>query len=418
MVRTELKRVLQHTARGGSQGLVSADSVQAGGLVFLGGRYSAGGRIGEYPAGEFDVFAVPVKRQLAEIYGGILDSLGEAGLSIGNLVRVDSFLKGRHHLVGYREGRPTYYGTHRVSSVAVEVDGLADDGAGICLDAIAAQSSDIVRIEPDAIQLRSPNAFAKGLKAGNLVFAAGATASAPLDSGNPSGLADDAMIDTKYWGQSAVKTQTRHIVGEKLLPVLQAAGTGLADVVRAHVYLTDFAADAAEFLEQWVECCDGAPPPTTIMPVTTLGLHAARVEISVIALESGAKTIRPVVAEGHRSIPGIPAAAIAGGLIWCSSVVPPSWARHDDPAADGYFEMLAGLDRLTSVLAESSAGLDDLVKLSIVIRDPARLPGYAQALADRIDPDHVPALNQLVVASPSYSASSGLILDAVAAAHD
>src|SRR5437879_6794748 len=100
--------------------------------------------------------------------------------------------------------------------------------------------------------------YTAAARAGNLVFAAG-----QLASDFKHGVAPEARVDPAfpYYG-SAIKKQTRYIL-ENLAQTFKAAGTSMAQAVKAQVFLTDLANFNA-FDEVWREFFPTPPPRTTV----------------------------------------------------------------------------------------------------------------------------------------------------------
>ncbi len=114
-------------------------------------------------------------------------------------------------------------------------------------------------------------------RAGDLVFAAGQIA-----SDYRTGVAPEARVDPAfpYYG-SDIKRQARYIL-DNLQKTFQAAGTSLANVVKAQVFLTDLALFGA-FDEVWREFFP-APPPRTTVGTTGLLVPGCLVEIDLVGV--------------------------------------------------------------------------------------------------------------------------------------
>ena len=397
--------------------VLGSEAVTAAGLTFLGGRLSAApdASVGQLYSTSY--FYRPVTEQLALIYSGINQTLAELDLGVKDLLRVDSTVTHRDHVSSYREQRPRYLDGHRPTSTAVRVARLITPEPVIQLTPIAVSPSDHGEtqvIDSPAMAVHSPDAFSKGLKRGGWLFVSGATASAhSRDVGNPYGLADEAAPDENYWAQSAIKLQTKYVLSTKIRGVLESAGLGLHNIVRANVFLTDCERDLGPFSEEWLNLFQGEPPATIIAPVDGLGLKAARIEISVIAYEAQGDIVRVSGSPADQTLPGCPVAVRAGGLVWCSSVA--DLSGDSAPGGQGETELPRTLNHLERVLAAAGAGLDTLVFAGLYAHNVARAAELVAELTSRSTTE-LPAISFTGVDAKFYGDSTTMCVDAVAVA--
>ena len=111
--------------------------------------------------------------------------------------------------------------------------------------------------------------YSPAVRAGNLLFVSGMTASDP---------------DGKIVGAGDIAAQARYIYAEKLLPLLRAAGAGFAHVVETVDYVTTFENyDATAAVRREVF---GGPPYPAATGVQVAGLirAGALIEIRATAL--------------------------------------------------------------------------------------------------------------------------------------
>lgn len=108
--------------------------------------------------------------------------------------------------------------------------------------------------------------YSQGVKVNNFIFTAGQI---PL---NP---------ETGKLVEGDVKEQTRQVM-KNLAHVLEAAGTGLDQVVKTTIFTTDLA-DFAAINEVYGSFFAGDPPARSTVQVAALPL-GARVEIEVVAV--------------------------------------------------------------------------------------------------------------------------------------
>ena len=140
---------------------------------------------------------------------------------------------------------------------------------------------------PELVQSSAPRPLAnysEAFKVGNLVFAAGQLAS-DFETGVP----PEASINRAFpFYGSEIKQQTRYIL-DNLRVTFEAAGSSLANVVKAQVFMTDMN-DFNAFDEVWKEYFgDNLPARTTVGNTELLGAGPAQLQTRYI-LENFKKT--------------------------------------------------------------------------------------------------------------------------------
>lgn len=151
------------------------------------------------------------------------------------------------------------------------------------------------------VQIRSaqpaaPVWQAEAVRAGNYIFT-----SAALATDWKNGIAPEATVDPRfpYFG-SEIERQTDYIM-RSLSRTLQAAGSGLHLVAKAHVFILD-CADFLGFDRVWNKYFRAPPTRTTVGPAGLL-VPGARIEISVIALaEDSGLRLEPAVSNAPRPL--------------------------------------------------------------------------------------------------------------------
>jgi len=108
--------------------------------------------------------------------------------------------------------------------------------------------------------------YSQGVDGGDLVFLSGQI---PLDPATG-----------QFVGSGDIQAQTERVI-QNLSGVLQAAGLGLAHIVRTTVYLVDLA-DFAKMNEVYARHFPSEPPARSTVQVSALP-RGARVEIDAIA---------------------------------------------------------------------------------------------------------------------------------------
>ena len=127
--------------------------------------------------------------------------------------------------------------------------------------------------------------YAPGIlvRRGQLLFLSGVTAAAVYHS-HPH--RDEEFDLPKNMRDQAVLTM------ENVKKTLEAAGSGMSDIVWATRYLTDIA-EQDDMNRVWAQYLKGHLPATTTVEVSRLATHAnCKIEISVIAVADGAAAER------------------------------------------------------------------------------------------------------------------------------
>ena len=122
--------------------------------------------------------------------------------------------------------------------------------------------------------------YCQGVLAGDTLFAAGQIASDYRTGVAPQARQDPAF---PYYG-SDIQKQARYIL-QNLRGVFEAAGCGLADVVKSQVFMTDLN-DFYYFDQVWKEFFP-SPPPRTTVQVSGLLVPGCRVEIDLTGVKPG-----------------------------------------------------------------------------------------------------------------------------------
>jgi enamine deaminase RidA (YjgF/YER057c/UK114 family) len=214
--------------------------------------------------------------------------------------------------------------------------------------------------------------YAPAARTGHLVFAAG-----QLASDFKGGVAAEARVDPAfpYYG-SAIKKQTRYVL-ENLSRTFAAAGTSLANVVKAQVFHTDLA-NFNGFDEAWREFFP-APPPRTSVGTSALLVPGTLVEIDLIATMPTTPG-RVIQSDAPRPLASYSEAVVAGDLVFAAGQLAsdfktgvPQVARGD-PAFPYYGSDIKRqtrwvLENLARTFAAAGTSLDRVVKAQVFHTD-------------------------------------------------
>lgn len=181
------------------------------------------------------------------------------------------------------------------------------NGNGLTMNSFSAQLTQVRSNQPAA-----PIWQSEAVRAGHYIFT-----SAVLATDWKHGIAPEATVDERfpYFG-SEIERQTDYIM-RSISRTLQAAGSGLHLVAKAHVFILD-CADFLGFDRVWNKYFRSPPTRTTVGPAGLL-IPGARIEISVIALaeESGLKP-EPAVSNAPRPLTKKVEAMKAGDFVFTS----------------------------------------------------------------------------------------------------
>ena len=410
-----------------------AHAVRCGPWVFCSGQSAVDFSAGLDPAAQVPdgarFLTHPVKHQMKVVYRNLGRILAAGGSSIESVPRVVAFFTRREDVRAYNEER----GLHQrmmPTSAALPVSRLLASEALIEIDAIGVVETSGHRLAPfdlPGIPVHPEAGYSKGMRFGDWVFTVGGTASdhVPRDALGGSTIAPEARVDPSYWLGSAVKRQVTYVMREKLLPLLEAAGCSLEDVVRAQVYLTSLERDYAPFAEVWDGLFPGHMPSTVVMPVNGLGVVHCVVEISLIAVRPESVPVstvgRPTASPAW--LGRSPEAVRAGDLLWCSTAAPIDdqglAPRARDAAGLPHFEvpgtrqMEVIMEELSQTLAAGGSDLTRLAKLTVFTSDLGQMPGYMHVWRSRLAESPC-AMTVVEVQGPFFAPGCTVAVDAVA----
>lgn len=298
-------------------------AVRFGRWVFVSGLLATDFRTGLAPevrgnpgvplAGEHQVI-----REARYIFRNLETVLAAAGTDVSNGVRLQQFPTSRAAMDPYHVERREFIKPPRPASTSVEVTGLAVPECSIEVEVVAIVPEAGFEKEPITTD-RIPQplgGYTPAIRAGDFVFVAG-----QIPSDLTTGLAPEARVDPNFWEGSEIDRQARYTL-RNLQHTLEAAGSSLANVVKAQVYLTDVN-DLPRLDRVWREHFPQAPPARTIVPVAALAVLGARIEVDLVALVDGGKTRKEVVSTDRAPRPLFhqSQAVRAGDLLFLSGLL-------------------------------------------------------------------------------------------------
>jgi enamine deaminase RidA (YjgF/YER057c/UK114 family) len=241
-----------------------------------------------------------------------------AGTSLANAVRIDQFPTSRTMVDSYHVERRAVIHPPRPASTSVVVSGLMVPACNtevelVCI--IPEPGFEKEGINTDKIP-QPLGGYAPAIRAGDFIFVAG-----QVPSDFVTGLAPEARVDPNFWEGNPIDKQARYTL-ENIKLTLEAAGSSLDNVVKAGIYLRDIN-DVPRLDRVWREYFPTDPPARMLMPVDSVVVPDARLEITLVALRDGG-TIRKEVIHTDRAPEPIfheSQAVRAGDIVFLSSQV-------------------------------------------------------------------------------------------------
>lgn len=398
---------------------VGAHAVAAGDFVFLGGLlptdYQTGTPNGAQSRSTILLVDDPARAQGEYIIRTADAILAHCGTSFDQVVRIDQFITDRAAAAPYlRARRAAFTLVRRPASSLLAVPALPAPSARISADIIAAAAG----VEKSGIFTeRAPVNFEgapHGAQAGEFIFVQGQIASDFL-----MGIAVEAA-PSPFWYETPVERETEYII-KKLSNILNAAGSSINDVVKANIYLTDFA-DFPEFERVWAKYFASNPPARTVIPVDSLGSPNCRIEINVIATQPGLK--RTYVNVGGREpliesdavragdflfLSGLLAGGFSSGL--APDVIIPTESRFFDSEIDRQVRFT--LDRAKTICEAAGSSIENLCCSQIFLEDMADYYNFASAWVDILG-EYQPVVTTIGVPDLAHCPGARVMIDLIA----
>ena len=203
--------------------------------------------------------------------------LNRFGSSMSLVARLDQYYPHARCVAPYQAARKQAFQRRQVApSTSVIVSALADPQAQFDVPVMAATAASGYVLQEVGAGLKRPetSGYAPCLRAGDLIFVAGQLAR------DPSG----------RLAAQGIAAETDYIFRERLVPALEAAGSGPELVLKAQVYLGG-AQDRSAFDTTWEKSFGGRVPPATVVPVRHPAFLTpeATIEINVIAAHRSAR---------------------------------------------------------------------------------------------------------------------------------
>jgi enamine deaminase RidA (YjgF/YER057c/UK114 family) len=302
-----------------------APGMKAGGWVFLTGIEALDYGMGLHPAvagtAGLPNHGLPRHRREGDfICARFRELLEQAGTSFATTVRLDQYYPTWKAVDPYHLARRAAFGDYIPPSTSVIMEELLTARADITASLLAVVPGD--GREPARVptpQVTAPvwSGFVPAVMSGDFVFVAGQMARGA--DGNPDPRAHTPSHSR--WGGYEIRRQTEYLIREKFVPALEAAGSSLANAVKAQVYLRDID-DTAHFLDVWNSHFGARQCALSIVPTKDFGLVPGIIEINLVALTDAARAKKKIIDGCIPAEMTYGAAAVrAGDLLLCSGMM-------------------------------------------------------------------------------------------------
>jgi enamine deaminase RidA (YjgF/YER057c/UK114 family) len=267
--------------------------------------------------------------------------LQAVGSSMSLVARLDQYYPDVRCVAPYQVARKEAFKPRQVApSTSVIVSNLRDRQAQVDVQVIAASAASGYAPQEVGTGLNRPDAsgYAPCLRVGDLIFVAGQ-------------LAREASGALAVHGTGP---ETDYIVRRRLIPALEAAGSGLDQLLKAQVYLSR-PNQLSLFEKTWNETLGGRVPPTTVVPLRHPAFLTtdATIEINLIAAHRSA-------GDRVRRIQGDVEARVLDGLLFLGGLTGSNMGEV--------------LERAGKILERAGSDLSNVVRALFFHSGAERLP--------------------------------------------
>jgi reactive intermediate/imine deaminase len=346
--------------------------VKAGPLVFLSGQNASDYTTGVAPEARVPEGVPhhlnPMSLQSDYVLRNIAVIMEAAGSSIGHIVKVQSYTPSFEEFSGHLAVRRRYFSKDPPASTAIEC-GLVVPGCRVEIDAIG-----VIPQPPKTVfnTDRAPRPLApysQAVLAGPFLFLAGV-----LASDFKTGVAPEARTNPDFpWLDSPIRRQTEYVL-KTIATILEASGSSLEKVVKAHVILTDMR-DFLGFEEVWRRFFAKDPPARSTFQGGLVN-PGMLVEVDVIALATEGGLRKEVIRTSRAPVPTLceSQAALAGPWVFTGGLMATDWQSAVAPEAriDPNFPRYRSrgtaqtdyiLKNMQTILEVAGTSLDHVLKL-------------------------------------------------------
>jgi enamine deaminase RidA (YjgF/YER057c/UK114 family) len=355
-----------------------AECFVAGPWVFAAGQIASDYTTGVPPEArrnaEFPYYGSDIKLQTRYVLENLKRTFAAAGSSFDNVVKAQVFLTDLKNFNGFDEVWREYFKVPPPRTT-IGTTGLLVPGTLVEIDLIGIVPGQGLEVRPVKSQAPQPLAnYSEAFVVGNLLFAAG-----QLASDFRTGVPAEARIDPgfPYYG-SEIKRQTRFVL-ENLKRTFEAAGTSLAETLKAQVFLRNLT-DFSDFDEVWREYFP-VPPARTTVGTSGLLVGGTLIEVDLVGHVPGRGSTREAVRSGNpQPLANYTEAFRAGDLVFAAGQVATDFktgvakAAAVDPAFPYYGIPIKKqtryiLENLQRTFEAAGSSLDRVVKAQVFLKD-------------------------------------------------
>ena len=382
-----------------------APGMRAGSWVFASGHmaqdYGSGIAASVLREGAPNAAGPKPVREAARVFDNVEAVLAAGGASLDRVVRTDQYYTTVTMVPPYQAERRRRFGALIPPSTSIVQQGLLLPGAALDLQviAVAGDGPPVAHIDHETLRGQPTSGYSAALTAGDFVFVPGNTATAVAGEEARNGVAAGALIaQGQLWGGERLRLETGFIVEQRLLPSLDLAGLGPADVVKAQIYLTD-PEECAVVHDVWAEHF-GAGAALSIVPCMPRGLviEDGKIEINILAHRNGAAAKEIVESGVATTFAGQAEAVRCGDLLFLSALMAadgdgpltapdPRQPHFVDRAGD---EADAILDAAERICAAAGASLENVVRVQQFHTDIADFRAVHRAWQRRLPGRPIP----------------------------
>jgi enamine deaminase RidA (YjgF/YER057c/UK114 family) len=349
--------------------------------------------------------------EAALMYRRAAEVLKAAGTDFAHAVRTDQYFPDWRAVPFLHQVRREFCGGYVPPSTSILEPALALPGAGMAMEVIAVAPESGIKptpVFPPELEVPATSAFVPVVIAGDHVFVAGFLAA--WKPGDLGGIAPEAKVPEGHlWKGNRIQLEADYIIRNKLVPALAGAGSSLANVVKAQVYLADIH-DVPAFNQVWARHFGGRIPATTFVPTLDPGfaIAEARCEINLVALTDRGSTRKEALGTSPAVCDGHPVAVRAGDLLCFSGLVAADEAgpvvrrrsrQRSRSAQDIEAQMDYLLDVAEGVCAKAGTSLENAVRIQQFHTDLAELDPACKVWARRLSGRPLP-LSAIQVPGP------------------
>src|SRR5437660_6283454 len=317
--------------------------------------------------------------------------LGEFGTDLAHSVRLDQYYPNPAAVAAYHLARHAEFGDYIPPSTSVVMECCFSTDTTISSSLIAVvpgSEYEIYKIHPEGVTSAPTSGFVPTVVCNEFVFVAGQMAHNPGQGLDPRA----HVPEHSAWAGTEIRKQTEFLIGEKLRPALEAAGSSLERSVKAQVYLARVE-DFPDFLDVWNRHYEKIPCAVTVVPTKSFATVGGIIEINLVAMTNTARRQKEVITA---DIPGMAAYGpclrvgeflLPSGLMAIGRdghVVGKAMSRSFDGLSHaGYSQAAAVYDYAEALCRAAGTAMANTLRAQYFVSDISAFPGIAMAWAQR-----------------------------------